>query len=304
MGNKLKSSQPGFTIVELLIVIVIIAILAAITIVAYNGIQSRATVSSLKSSLKNVASQMELAKVDSPSSSYPTSIPSAIKAQSGVMLSLSENGTSYCVNAETTTGNTVRWSYDPVSGYQEGLCSGAVIANSEVGANPNLIEDQNFQSPGTAGDLWGVVVGSGTNIAGTSRAGTGTDPYPSRPVLRITNAAAQPSATFSYLKGPVTEAAITSGTAYTATYYVRLASGTHASSLTYFAVMNGSAANASIPYMAGAGVPNSSWQKITRTVTATQNGIAGTFLYLGVGLNDVKATPFVLEFQGFELRAN
>lgn len=34
--------QKGFTIVELLIVIVVIAILAAITIVAYNGIQQRA----------------------------------------------------------------------------------------------------------------------------------------------------------------------------------------------------------------------------------------------------------------------
>ena len=32
----------GFTIVELLIVIVVIAILAAITIVAYNGVTSRA----------------------------------------------------------------------------------------------------------------------------------------------------------------------------------------------------------------------------------------------------------------------
>lgn len=35
-------SRGGFTIVELLIVIVVIAILAAITIVAYNGIQQRA----------------------------------------------------------------------------------------------------------------------------------------------------------------------------------------------------------------------------------------------------------------------
>src|SRR5690606_1993042 len=34
--------QKGFTIVELLIVVVVIAILAAITIVAYNGIQQQA----------------------------------------------------------------------------------------------------------------------------------------------------------------------------------------------------------------------------------------------------------------------
>lgn len=37
----LKTKQTGFTIVELLIVIVVIGILAAITVVAYNGIQDR-----------------------------------------------------------------------------------------------------------------------------------------------------------------------------------------------------------------------------------------------------------------------
>ena len=37
-----KQKQNGFTIVELLIVIVVIAILAAITVVAFNGVQQRA----------------------------------------------------------------------------------------------------------------------------------------------------------------------------------------------------------------------------------------------------------------------
>src|SRR5690606_31588426 len=40
--DKTKNKNVGFTIVELLIVIIVIAILAAITIVAYTGIQNQA----------------------------------------------------------------------------------------------------------------------------------------------------------------------------------------------------------------------------------------------------------------------
>lgn len=42
-ASRTSTTSKGFTIVELLIVIVVIAILAAITIVSYNGITARAT---------------------------------------------------------------------------------------------------------------------------------------------------------------------------------------------------------------------------------------------------------------------
>lgn len=52
--------QPGFTIVELLVVIVVIGILAAITVVSYNSIQNRGYDTSVQNDLKNIAKQLEL----------------------------------------------------------------------------------------------------------------------------------------------------------------------------------------------------------------------------------------------------
>lgn len=69
---KHMKSRSGFTIVELLIVIVVVAILAAISVVAYNGIQQRADASSVQSSSSQIRKAIELAKIQSDS--YPSSI--------------------------------------------------------------------------------------------------------------------------------------------------------------------------------------------------------------------------------------
>ncbi|RYF27563.1 MAG: prepilin-type N-terminal cleavage/methylation domain-containing protein [Chloroflexi bacterium] len=59
----------GFTIVELLIVIVVIGILSAITIVAFNGIQQRGRDSVRSSDVKSLQKAIELYKADN--NQYP-----------------------------------------------------------------------------------------------------------------------------------------------------------------------------------------------------------------------------------------
>ncbi len=68
--TKSKSNQ-GFTIVELLIVIVVIAILAAITIVSYNGITARANESAVKSLAATWQKKAELYTADGTTNKYP-----------------------------------------------------------------------------------------------------------------------------------------------------------------------------------------------------------------------------------------
>lgn len=61
---KQGAVRAGFTIVELLIVVVVIAILAAISVVAYTGIQNRAYDSAVQSDMTTIIKELELAKVD------------------------------------------------------------------------------------------------------------------------------------------------------------------------------------------------------------------------------------------------
>lgn len=69
MRRHLKVTA-GFTIVELLIVVVVIAILATITIASYNGISARAKVTVVQADLRNLQQAVQLYQADNGSLPY------------------------------------------------------------------------------------------------------------------------------------------------------------------------------------------------------------------------------------------
>lgn len=87
----------GFTIVELLVVIVIIGILASITIVSYNGVASRAKVAAIKSDLVNNAKKIQLYYAEY--GTYPT-------AFNGKCPSAPTADTKYCLQSNSTVSYT------------------------------------------------------------------------------------------------------------------------------------------------------------------------------------------------------
>jgi len=144
----------GFTIVELLVVIVVISILAAIATVAFTGIQNRAATSITKDSLTSAIKAMQLKHVET--GSYGTTFPSTLKAGGGVGLALAEtadNNKNFCINASHTKDATIRFYATQSGAIESGQCTGAVIVASIIG--------EYTSSTPVLPSLAGVGVGSG-----------------------------------------------------------------------------------------------------------------------------------------------
>lgn len=135
----MKKTMNGFTIVELLIVIVIIAILAAISIVAYSGIQNRARASQASSALSQAKKKLELYKIDN--NAYPTTgnLASAGVSDNDTTYQYTSDGSTFCL---TATAGTISYTATNTTNPSQGGCAGhgqgGVAAVTNWSQNPSL----------------------------------------------------------------------------------------------------------------------------------------------------------------------
>lgn len=121
---SLKKRQSGFTIVELLIVIVVIGILATLVIVTFTGIQQKSRNSQRQTDINAVASHVEAfyaqwgfypTQADLASSTFRSSLlkgldPEALrdpKAASGATIGAATSGTQYSYVAASESGASI-----------------------------------------------------------------------------------------------------------------------------------------------------------------------------------------------------
>lgn len=297
-SSKSKIS-PGFTIVELLIVIVVVAILAAITIVSYSGIRERAERAAVESALSTAAKKMELFAIHN-GEVYPSSIPSEGEAEKNVDLSLSQTDSnqSFCING-TYKDTSITMHIDSRKGsIAEGSCSGEVIA--DPGEKPTPVVTNLLSSPESASS-WSLSASGGSKPF-TSRSGTASDPFPSRPVIIYENNTAVTSS-WGYFKTPVNTSEIKAGQSYTASFWVRKVGAYNGNTYNGFGVMDGNMSNRSLP-LGGTTPATGTWTKMSRTSNALMDALTSNTLYLPVTASQLSSTGWSLEFQAVELIQN
>lgn len=96
------ANKKGFTLIELMIVIVVIAILAAISIVAYNGIQTRAYDAQMRSDLSGAAKSLYIYYITDDA--YPNSSATGAKVEAKFSFSPVGNNVILCANNADSDG--------------------------------------------------------------------------------------------------------------------------------------------------------------------------------------------------------
>lgn len=124
---NLRSSK-GFTIIEIIVVVVVVGILVGVTIVGFGAWRKSTLNAQVKSDLNSVAAAMEVAR--SSANEYPNpDLPDAYQATTGVVLTpylADASSTTYCIDGTSVDDATVQFyiaSDTKEKGPQPGTCA-------------------------------------------------------------------------------------------------------------------------------------------------------------------------------------
>lgn len=105
MHKHYPSQVRGFTIVEMIVMVTIIAVLAAITIFAFGAWRSRTATAEVTTALTHLASALKSEQTFN--NVYPSSVPSSYQASTGVTITYTNTSTTYCAKGTSTAVSTV-----------------------------------------------------------------------------------------------------------------------------------------------------------------------------------------------------
>ncbi len=124
-NEKRTKLLSGFTIAELMVVIIIVGILASVSIISYGSYRKSITAAQIKSDLNSVATAMEGARMFN--NTYPTNVPSAFTASPNITVTGgSTDGKTYCVDAVSSDDTSLYYyitSTSTTQGAQQGTCA-------------------------------------------------------------------------------------------------------------------------------------------------------------------------------------
>lgn len=151
----MKKTTSGFTIVELMIVIVVIGILAAITIVAYVGVRDRALSAALDTTIDDASKKIQ--SYELREGSYPNQLSDiGVTPPEDVSFNYVTGNDSYCLSA--TKEDVSRVTYGPNQPPILGDCSMALALWNVTGGMSYDSESNQFISNGASGAAYSPMV--------------------------------------------------------------------------------------------------------------------------------------------------
>lgn len=287
-AKRARANNNGFTIVELLIVIIVIGILATLILVAYSNFADQAKAATAKNDLEQITKQLNLYKENLGGGvSYPADM-SSVSYSSGSTVQYSVNNTTipatYCVTV--TNGTKSFFANNSAQAPVSGGCPGHGVGGQP--AVTNYVTNPSLETSVSGFSMSFGTIGVGLMYQDTTLAYSGTD---SMKMVWTTASISGPA----FAAPPNT---LSPSQTYTFSAYIRSSRATTVMpTARFYSGANGTGTNTDLNGTAVA-IPANTWTRISTTQDApstTQSGLLRVALSNAMGIGDsINADAFMI----------